>query len=101
MTKLITFSIDGPSHFYTMINQQISYPELKSGEDLETLGTCLSSASRCCGSQKGTTKECENIYNNIVNNLRDDEEKLTKIKSSMSCDKVRFMLNGNTIYEDG
>ena len=101
MTKLVTFSIDGPSHFYAMINQQVSYPELKSGEDLKTLGVCLSSASRCCGSKGGTGKECENIYNNIVNDLKEDEEKLTKIKSSMSCDRVRFMLNGEAIYEDG
>lgn len=99
MTESITFSVDGPRHFYVMMNQQVSHPELKSCEDMKALGSCLSAGAKCCGGQKTIEKECENIYNRMVTELRSDEEKLIKIKSSMNCDEICFMLEGNIIYQ--
>ena len=43
--------------------------------------------------------KCENIYKNLVLELKEDKEKLKKIKSSMNCDEVCFMLGDNIIYQ--
>ncbi len=99
MSKVVTFSIDGPSHFQIMMNQQVTYPELKTGKEMEALTKCLLVSGRCCGSKKATEKECENIYKNLVLELKEDKEKLKKIKSSMNCDEVCFMLGDNIIYQ--
>tara|TARA_Y100000004_G_scaffold197368_1_gene271531 strand:+ start:5063 stop:5320 length:258 start_codon:yes stop_codon:yes gene_type:complete len=81
------------------MNQQVTYPELKTGKEMEALTKCLLVSGRCCGSKKATEKECENIYKNLVLELKEDKEKLKKIKSSMNCDEVCFMLGDNIIYQ--
>ena len=98
MSEEKTFSIDGPSHFYSMINQQVSYPELKSGEKMEQLGSCLIRGG-CCGRARTPAKECDVIYGSIISDLKKDEEKMNKIKDSMGSRNLCFILNGNVIYE--